>query len=126
MKLKTVFILQTIVSTINGLGMLLLPAMTLGMYGVPEQDAYGLSITRLFGSGLLTYAIVAWLARDAGESQARRAIVVGFGITHALGFVISLIGQLNGLYPLIHWMVPGLYLFFTVVYGIHFFRKEPA
>ncbi|NIV32089.1 MAG: hypothetical protein GWN58_22190, partial [Anaerolineae bacterium] len=56
------------------------------------------------------YCFVAWFARDAEDSAARRAIVLGFFLTGIIGFIVALLGQLSGVMNTLGWLVVGLYL----------------
>ena len=124
MKLKHVFIAQSIISLINGSSAVLAPTMWLTMYGLatvtPETAATGQAL----GAGLLNYAIIAWFARNAQESAARRAIVMGFGITHAIGFIVLSMAILSGAMSPAGWMGAGLYLILALAYG--YFLLKPG
>ena len=77
MKLSTVFTVNSVLSLLFGLGFLLVPAMQLTSFGA-ESSAAAELIARTYGGGLLGLALMSWLARNAGISDARSAIVWGF------------------------------------------------
>ena len=123
MKLKTLFILHSIVALVNGGGCILAPEGYPGLFGISVTSPDARLMTQLFGAGLLTYCCVAWLARDSDDSAARRAIVLGFFITLTIGFILSLVGKLSGVGGALAWLVVGLYLVFALGYGYFRFVK---
>jgi hypothetical protein len=47
------------------------------------------------GAWLIGIGLLAWLARDVADSQARRAIVLAFLICNSIGFHMALLAQLG-------------------------------
>lgn len=112
MKLKNLFVIHAVVALVNGAGLIAAPGPYLGLFGVSVSGADALLVARLLGAALLTYCFVAWLARDADDSVARQAIVLGFFLTAVIGFVIVLIAQLSGVLNALGWLVVAIYLWF--------------
>jgi hypothetical protein len=102
-----------------GLAFVLLTAPLLALYGVSLSEA-GEFISRLTGAAFIGVALVSWFAADAGPSQARDAILLGFGIGEAIGFVVALVGQLSGVVNALGWSTVILYLLFAL--GNGYFR----
>ncbi len=122
MKLKHLFIVHSVVALLHGGGFVLAPKLFMSLYGVSLADPEATFVARLFGAALLIYCFVAWLARDAEESAARRAIVLGFFLSGIVGFIVSLQGQLSGVMNAFGWLVVGLYLVVAGVgYGYFYF-----
>lgn len=126
MKIKNLFVIHSIVALVNGGGNLLFPKLYLSLYGITVTNPADIFIAQLLGAGLLTYCFVAWFARDAENSTARRAIVLSFFLTLAIGFVIALMAQLSGVMNVLGWMVVGLYLVLAGAYGYFYFMKPDA
>jgi hypothetical protein len=126
MKLKYLFLAQFVISLINGTSAVLAPTMWLTMYGFSTVTREMAVIGQLLGAGLLNYAIVAWFARNAPESNVRRAILLGFGITHAIGFVIATLAILSGVASSLAWMGAGLYLILALAYAYFLMKKEDS
>jgi hypothetical protein len=123
-KLKHLFIVHSVVALFHGGGFVLAPKPLMSLYGVSLADAEATFIARLFGAALLIYCFVAWFARDAEDSVARRAIVLGFCLTGIIGFIVSLLGQLSGVMNALGWLVVGLYLVLIGVgYGYFYFMR---
>jgi hypothetical protein len=88
MKREMFFASLGIVGVLFGVGFLLLPEMSLRMYGVPT-DPHNLMQSRYFGSALLGLGLIAYLARDTQDPKAIRALLLGSLVSDAAGAVIS-------------------------------------
>ena len=87
---------------------------------LPETAGLDL-MSRLFGGALLGFAIISWKARNAGNSVARQGIVLGFCAADAIGFVVALMAQLNGVANNLGWSTVALYLLLALGFGFHAF-----
>lgn len=125
MKLSTLFTINAIVTLLFGLSFLLAPVAALAPYGV-TTDETGILLARLLGGAFLNFAVLTWFARNAGESDARRAIVLSFAIGSAIGFVVSLLDQLAGRVNALGWSTVAIYLLFTLGYGYFQFGKSAS
>jgi hypothetical protein len=81
--LKTTLVASALYLAAVGLGLMLFP-LQFGIGAVPADAPSELvALLRLLGGPFLGIAVLNWLARDAGPSPARRAIllanIVGFG-----------------------------------------------
>ena len=123
MKLKHLFTVHSVVGLCYGGGMVLAPVPFLSPYDISLADPDAIFIARLLGAALLTYCLVAWFVRNAEDSAARRAIVLGFFITLMIGFIVSLLAQLSGAMNALGWLVVGLYLLLGLGYGYFQFVK---
>lgn len=124
MKLKQLFVVHSVVALLHGGGFVLAPELLMSLYGISLADPAAVFVARLFGAALLIYCFVAWLARDAEDSAARRAIVLGFFMTGIVAFIVALQGQLSGVMNSLGWLVVGLYLVLIGVgYGYFHFVK---
>ncbi|HSB67427.1 MAG TPA: hypothetical protein VLD65_12695 [Anaerolineales bacterium] len=122
MNLKTLMIIKAVVCL--GLGLLLLVAPTFGF------SLFGASVTgdgtfpaQEYGAAMLGTMLLTWFARNAVESQARRAIILDLFIYDAIGVVITLIAISKGMFNLLGWGILAIYLFFTLGYGYFWFAK---
>jgi hypothetical protein len=126
MTLKQLFTIHSIIAVVNGVVFLTAPVFYLSIFGVPISGAGTIFICRLFAAALLTYGLVAWFARDAAPSAARRAIVLGYFIPIAIGFVLTLMAQLSGAMNLFGWSLVLLYLVMGSGYGYFYFNEAAA
>ncbi|MGD8406240.1 MAG: hypothetical protein PVJ21_21470 [Anaerolineales bacterium] len=119
MKFSTFMMIYAVVSAVFGLGFVLMPGQLLPIYGV-EPDAALRLIGQFFGAALLSLALLAWLARNLRNTEARRAIVLALLVGETLGFIFALIGQINGIFNVMGWSVVVVYLFFAL--GLAYFQ----
>jgi hypothetical protein len=125
MKLSAVFTANSIVALLFGLGFTLVPVTVLTLYGITLSEP-GLLVARLYGASLFGYAVLTWSARNTEESGARRAIVLALFLGFAVGFIVSLVGQISGLMNAFGWSAVGIYLVLTLAYGYFQFMKPSA
>ena len=124
MKFSTFMVIYAVVSAVFGLGFVLMPGQILSIYGV-EPDAALRLIGQFFGAAIISLAILAWLVRNLSNSEARQAIVLALFVGETLGFVMALIGQLNGILNALGWSVVVVYLVFAL--GLAYFQfSKPA
>ena len=122
MRFSTLFTLNAIVAALYGLAFLIFPGALASLYGAALGPG-GVYVARFFGAVVLGYAVLSWFAKDAVESGARRAIVLGFLVAWALGLVAALTGQLTGAVNALGWSTVLIYLLFTLGYGYFLFVK---
>ncbi len=95
MTLRNLFTASAVVTLLFGVGLTFFPQTSYVPYGLRLHEV-GIYTARFVGATYLGFATVAWLAKDTGPSQARRAIIVGFLVMNVVSFVISLSGVLFG------------------------------
>jgi hypothetical protein len=122
MSLKTLMIIKAIVCLTLGILLLFVPGFVYSIFGASINEA-GAFPGREYGAALIGTLLLTWYARNAAESQARRAIILDLFIYDAIGVVITLIAQLQGLFNLLGWAVVVLYLFFAAGFGYFWFAK---
>ena len=72
---------------------------------------------REYGAALIGNLLLTWLARNAKDSIARRAIIWNLFIYDAIALVVTLIIQLSGGLNALGWGIVAVYLFFTCGFG---------
>ena len=125
MKLSTLFIIYALISAVFGLTFVFAPETSLALYGITLSPG-GISIARLFGAALLECGLVAWFARHAGDSEARKAIVLALFVGEAVGFIVALFGQLSGVVNALGWSTVAVYLLLALGFGYFQFMKPSA
>ncbi len=118
MKLNTLFTITAIVAFIFGLGFILAPAATIGLYG-NTLDVVGEFLGRYLGASLLGYAFLAWLNRNSTS----KGVQAGFFAAMALGFVIALYDALAGPHNGLVWLNVVIYLLLGAGFGYFTFLK---
>jgi hypothetical protein len=116
MKFKTLMIIKAVVCLTLGLPILFVPKFFYGLFGT-TLGAGGMFAAREYGASLMGNLMITWFARNAAESDARRAIILALFLYDAIGFVVTLIAQLSGLFNPLGWFAVALYLFFAVGFG---------
>lgn len=124
MKLKYVFIANAVISLVLGCALIVASPLLIPVFGVPVQlSESGVALNRLFGAAIIGYGLVALLARNATDSEARRAIVLAMFIAHALGFILAIPAQLSGMANALGWLIVAAYLLLALGYGYFQFVK---
>jgi hypothetical protein len=116
MKLKTLMIIKAIVCLCLGIPILLAPIFFYSLFGASLNPG-GVFAAREYGASLIGNLMVTWFARNAIESEARRAIILGLCVYDAIGFVVTLIAQFTGVLGPLGWFAAVIYLFFAVGFG---------
>jgi hypothetical protein len=125
MKLKVLFIITAIVAIVFGVVFVIIPAQLYSLYGI--ESGAGLDyMGQLFGAALIGFGLIAWFARKAADSDARKAVVLSFFIADGIGFVISLIGQLNEIVGPLGWLTVAIYLLLSIGFGYFQFSKPKS
>ncbi len=122
MKLKTLFVITTIIAFLFGLAFVFIPAEAYSWYGV-ESNAILNYMGQLFGASLLGIAFISWRARNAADSDARQAIIFGFFAADGIGFIVALIGQLNNVINTVGWTTVVIYFLLSLGFLIFLFKK---
>jgi hypothetical protein len=123
MKFKTLMIIKAVVCLALGVPILLVPVFFYGVFGT-TLGAGGIFAAREYGASLFGNLMITWFARNATESDARRAIILGLFLYDAIGFVVTLIAQISGLFNPLGWFAAAIYLFFAVGFG-YFLVRSP-
>jgi hypothetical protein len=125
MNLRSLMVINTVIAGVFGIGFVLIPWQVLSLYGIQPNPAINF-IGELFGAALLAFAVLTWTARNAADSDARKAIIRALFIGDALGFLMALIAQLGAVVNNIGWSTVIIYLFLAVSFGYFHFTKPSA
>ena len=71
-------------------------------------------------------ALLTWSARNAGDSDARRAIILCMLVSVSIGIVVSLIAQLTGVLPAFGWSGVAMDVLLALGWGYFQFVKPSA
>lgn len=122
MKLNTLFVFNSILSILFGLGFTLMPATVSDFYGT-ELTPAGLFVGQLFGLSLIGFAVLTWLSRAVTDTAARQAIITALFISNLIGVVISIINQLAGVVNALGWTTVAIYVLLALGFGYFRFVK---
>jgi len=79
---------------------------------------------REYGAALIGNLLLTWLARNAEDSIARRAIIWNLFVYDAIALLFTLKIQLSGGLNLLGWGIVFVYLFFTIGFGYFAFKQS--
>ena len=122
MKLGNLFVVNAVIAGLFGLGFIFAPAKVLAQYGLTVDAGFSL-VAQLFGAALIGYAILTWTARNAGDSNARQAMVLALFVSDAVAFVLSLMAQLKGAVNSLGWSTVAIYLLLAIGFAYFQFAK---
>lgn len=125
MKLSTLMVINAVIAFIFGILFVLIPWQVTMFYGIQPDPALNY-ISQLFGASLLMIAILSWMAKNSGESDARKAILMSFFIGDVIGFIISLIAQLGHVVNNLGWSTVAIYLLLGIGFGYFSFSKSSS
>jgi len=123
MKLKTLMLIKAAVCLFLGVPILVAPVFIYSIFGA-SLNAAGVFPAREYGSALIGTMLITWFAREAVESEARRAILLGLCVYDALGLVVTLIALFAGTLNALGWLIVVIYLFFALGFG-YFLARSP-
>ncbi len=123
MKFKNLMVIKAIVCLVFGILLLAVPDKLLSIFGATLSDG-GIFTAREYGSSLFGNLFICWFAKDAAESDARRAIILGLFVYDLIAFIMTLITVIAGVLNPLGWLIVFIYLFFTLGFG-YFLVKPP-
>jgi hypothetical protein len=123
MKLSAFLGLAGAIGVLFGLEFLLIPELALSQYGVPTE-AHNLMQARYFGSTLLAFGLLVWLARGAQEATTQRALLVASLLGNLLGLGLSLWSRFAGLQGLLAWL--GVAIYGVLALGALYYLVRPG
>ncbi len=124
MKLKTFFTVVAVVAVVFAIGLLFAPGLMDSAYGTSGTPGEVLT-DRMFGSALLAFGVLYWLARDFTGAEARAVILAGL-VGEVVLFIVSLNGMLDGVMDATGWSLVVISLLFTLGFGYFRFVARPA
>jgi hypothetical protein len=122
MKLGTFMAIAAVIAFVFGLGFILVPAQTLALYGT-TLDESGQWVARYLGSAFIGIAVVGWVARNAAQNGAMRAIVLGFFVLSITGLIVAVLDVIYGRGNALLWITVVVYLFLALGFGYFQFTK---
>jgi hypothetical protein len=123
MNFKNLMIIKAAVCLVFGILLLAIPDTLLSVFGAVLGDA-GMFTAREYGAALFGNLIICWFAKDAGESEARRAIILALFVYDLIGFIVTTLTVFSGVLNLLALSIAFVYLFFTLGFG-YYLVKPP-
>ncbi len=126
MNLTNLFRLHAILAALYALGLILAPQAIIGLLSPNPLTSPGTDITRLFGAALVLVTLIAWGASRLADQPARRLIAGSLLVYTALGLIITLLGQLAGVWGPLGWSNIISYGIFVAGYAYFLFVKPDS
>jgi hypothetical protein len=124
MNTRTVLTIAAVVALIFALGLILMPASMGSLYGTgtsPNQLLLG----RLFGSALLGFGLLNWMAKDM-EYASLRPVLAGNLVGDLVGLIVTVMGTLGGVMNSMGWLSVAIYLVLVLGFGYLYFMGQPV
>ena len=116
MSFKNLMVIKALVCLTFGILMLAVPYQLLSIFGATLSDG-GMFTAREYGAALFGNLFLSWFAKNSGESDARKAIIIALFVYDLIGFVATTITVIGGVLNPLGWFIVFVYLFFTVGFG---------
>ena len=128
MKLRLVFILNTIVALIFAAGLLLAPKTMLSLFGISVgttviANASMNFVAQLLGAALTLPGLLGLFGGGMTDASARRSVVLSLFVFEVVGLAVSLLGMLSKVMNVAGWAIVGLFLLFALGYGYFLFMQ---
>ena len=122
MKLKHLFIINSILAIVYAIGELFVPKILAQLYFVTDTPtAETLLSLRFFGWGLLAVGLITAFAANAPASETKQAIVKSLFIADIAGIIVSLMGIFSGTFAPFGWSAVFIYVFLAAGFGYFWF-----
>lgn len=108
--LRRFLVVIAVISVLNGIGLLLSPAVVLATYGI-EPSAGALLGFRLLGLTLIEFGLINWFVRHSSDWKALRGLLIGGTVGYALGLIVSAWATVSQLMNPAGWVL-------VVTYGV--------
>jgi hypothetical protein len=116
-------IIKALVCLAFGILLLAIPDKLISIFGAALSDG-GMFTAREYGASLFGNMFLCWFAKNAVESDARRAIILALFVYDLIAFVMTSITVVSGVLNPLGWSIVIIYLFFTLGFG-YFLVKPP-
>jgi hypothetical protein len=126
MKLSFWMAAKSVIEIVFGICFVLLPIKLGSIFGM-ELSPGGALMGQLFGTAFIFGSIVLWLARNVSSSDvAARAIITAVVVSNLIGFIVTLMASINGVWNALGWLPVALFLVFGLGFAYFLFAKKPA
>ena len=124
MKLRNLYLANSIITLVLALGLLLMTSVMVNLFGL-NNGAETRTLSQLFGVGLVVSGMITLLAREVTDPMARSAINFSNLIADVLGVVVALNATLTGVFGWFGWLLVVVYLFLALGFGYFQFLAPP-
>ena len=122
MNYRIMFLINSFIAVLLGLGFLILPGRILDQFGVDEYAATKL-ISQFFGTALLGLGLLLWFAKDVSEANLQKGMGIALLVGAAAGLIITVMGTISGVLRSNWWIALVVYAILGLAYGYLLFQK---
>ena len=123
MSFKNLMVIKAVVCLSFGILLISIPDKLLSIFGATLGDG-GMFTAREYASALFGNLFLCWFARNAEESDARRAIIIALLVYDFIAFVMTTVTVISGILNILGWAIVIIYLFFALGFG-YFLVRPP-
>lgn len=123
MSLKNLFVIKALVCLVFGILLIAVPAGLISIFGASLSNG-GIYTAREYAASLFGNLFLCWFAKNAGDSEARRAIILALFVYNLIGFIVTTLTVIAGVLNLAGILIILIYLFFTLGFG-YYLVKTP-
>lgn len=116
MSFKNLMVIKALVCLAFGILLLAIPNKLLSIFGATLSDG-GMFTAREYASSLFGNLFLCWFAKNAVESDARRAIILALFVYDLIAFIMTTITVISDVLNPLAWSIVFVYLFFTLGFG---------
>jgi hypothetical protein len=109
-------VIKALVCLAFGILLLAIPDKLLSIFGAELSDG-GIFTAREYASSLFGNLFLCWFAKNAVESDARRAIIIALFVYDLIAFIMTTITVISDVLNPLAWSIVFVYLFFTLGFG---------
>jgi hypothetical protein len=113
MGIKTFLAILAVLGVVHAVAFLIAPDQVAVSYGLPPSAPLAL-MARFFGSALIAWCGMLWMARNFRDEAAIRAVLMCTAIANAIGLVTAIAGTVSGTFNATGWIAVAIYAFGTV------------
>jgi uncharacterized membrane protein YbaN (DUF454 family) len=124
MNFKTLMIIKSLVCLFFGILLIAIPDTLFSILGA-TLAAGGMFAAREYSAAMFGNMLLCWFAKDAAESEARKAIIIALFVYDLIAFIVTTATVIAGVLNPLGWFIVLVYLFFTIGFG-YFLVKQPS
>jgi len=116
MRLRDLFLINTLTALLFALGFLLVPGVLLDLFGFTNDPGTRL-LGRFIAVELLVGGLITYLARNTRDAVTQQAIILANLVASLVGFVASLAGIFSAAMGPFGWAIVVTYFLLSIAFG---------
>ncbi|MDX1614073.1 MAG: hypothetical protein R3300_07155 [Candidatus Promineifilaceae bacterium] len=125
MGIRNFLLLRAIIALAYAIGLLIIPAQLLQLYGV-VPDVGSIAMSRFLAVELVAVGVLCLLARSLGDWSALRAVMQALLISEVIGLMVAVVVTTTGAFNALGWSIVVIYGSMSLGYVYFLFFKRPS